>query len=124
MRKNKMTKRLVVVLLLILCGCSKPPSQTGLFTDITDQSNLKFVHDPGVDGTYFMPESLGSGAALFDYNNDGLLDIYLVNAGPHNKPNTSVKDRLFEQQKDGKFLDVTDKAHLGDTGYGLGAGAS
>jgi enediyne biosynthesis protein E4 len=117
-----MSKRLFMIL-LILCSCSKSPLQSGFFTEITDQSNLKFVHDPGVDGTYFMPESLGSGAALFDYNNDGLLDVYLVNAGPHNKPNTSVKDRLFEQQKDGKFLDVTDKAHLGDLDYGLGVAA-
>jgi hypothetical protein len=117
-----MSRRLLLVL-LILCRCNNPPSQSGLFTDITEQSNLQFVHDPGVDGTYFMPESLGSGAALFDYNNDGLLDIYLVNAGSHNKPDTSVKDRLFEQQKDGTFLDVTEKAHLGDLGYGLGVAA-
>lgn len=67
-----------------------------------------------------MPESLGSGAALFDYNNDGSLDVYLVNAGPHNNVNNSVRDQLFEQQRDGKFLDVTEKAGLGDPGYGLG----
>src|SRR5262249_23238885 len=96
---------------------------TGFFTDITEQSHLNFIHDPGVDGTHFMPESLGSGGAFFDYNNDGLLDIYLVNAGPHDKPNTTVKDRLFEQQHDGTFVDVTDKAGLGDTGYGLGVAA-
>jgi hypothetical protein len=109
---------------MIVCACNKPqPQKSGFFTEITEQTNLKFIHDPGVDGTYFMPESLGSGAALFDYNNDGLLDIYLLNAGAHNKSDTSTKDRLFQQQSDGKFVDVTEKAKLDDSGYGLGVAA-
>ncbi len=70
-----------------------------------------------------MPESLGSGAAIFDHNNDGLLDIYLVNAGPHNGTNSSAKDRLFQQQRDGTFLDVTEKSGLNDSDYGLGVAA-
>ncbi len=118
-----MSKRLFL-LLIILCSCNKQQqTNNGFFTEITEQSNLKFIHDPGVDGTYFMPESLGSGAALFDYNNDGLLDVYLVNAGSHSKTGNSIKDRLFQQQSNGKFLDVTEKANVGDAGYGLGVAA-
>ena len=48
------------------------------FVDITEESGLKFVHDCGKVGTYFMPEQVGSGAAFLDFNNDGLLDIYLL----------------------------------------------
>ncbi len=119
------TPALQLALLLILIGCTNPTPKTqpGFFTDITQQSKLSFQHDAGVDGSYYMPESLGSGAAFFDYNNDGLSDIYLVNAGPHNKPNGVIKDRLFLQQKDGTFTDVTEKAGLGDPGYGLGVAA-
>ena len=117
-----MSKKLLF-LLMLAASCNKPPAETGFFTEITQQSNLQFIHNPGVDGSYFMPESLGSGAALFDYNNDGRLDIYLVNAGPHNKPDASVTDQLFQQQTDGKFIDVTKAAGVGDPGYGLGVAA-
>src|SRR5262249_15616398 len=74
---------LLLIGLSLACQKPVPKAAPGFFTDITEQSHLHFIHDPGVDGTHFMPESLGSGGAFFDYNNDGLLDIYLVNAGPH-----------------------------------------
>jgi hypothetical protein len=116
----------------MLSGCrafetsnaGKPESSTVLFfTDMTDRVNLNFVHDPGVDGSYFMPESIGSGGAFLDYDNDGDLDIYLVNCGPHGKGNTGhppVRNRLFRQEPDGTFADVTESSGLGDTGYGMG----
>ncbi|HWG43365.1 MAG TPA: hypothetical protein VN688_11320, partial [Gemmataceae bacterium] len=54
------------------------------FEDVTKRVGLDFVHDPGpLDGKYFMPQIVGSGAALFDFDSDGRLDIYLLhNGGP------------------------------------------
>jgi len=94
-----------------------------VFTDITVRSKLNFLHNPGVDGSYFMPESIGSGGAFLDYDNDGDLDIYLINGARHdtmNGENLPLKNRLFRQEGDGTFVDVTEPSGLGDTGYGMG----
>ena len=94
------------------------------FTDVTNQVGLDFQHDPGVDGSYFMPEIVGSGGALLDYDNDGDLDIYLVNGahrgGTKRGSTVSPKNRLYRQEDEGTFEDVTGEAGLGDTGYGMG----
>src|SRR5689334_7873671 len=85
---------LVVLGACLVPGCSGsphgdppgPPAPAGpaWFGDVTDEVGLDFVHDAGpVDGKYFLPQIIGSGAALFDFNNDGLLDILLLqNGGP------------------------------------------
>jgi hypothetical protein len=87
------------------------------FQDVTDEVGLDFVHDPGPVGTYFFPQLMGSGAALFDFDNDGRLDIYLVqNAGPGSR---SV-NRLLRQGPDGRFVDVSAGSGLDVTGYGMG----
>jgi hypothetical protein len=87
------------------------------FADITEQVGLNFVHDAGPLGKYFMPESVGSGAAFLDFDNDGRLDIYLLqNAGPH----SSSKNRLFHQEADGRFTDVSAGSGLDVAGYGMG----
>lgn len=52
--------------------------------DITDSVGKEFIHDPGMDGSYYFPESMGSGCAFFDYVNDGYQDIYLINGHIHN----------------------------------------
>lgn len=88
------------------------------FKEVTRSAGIDFVHEPGVDGTYFMPESIGSGCALFDFDNDGLLDIYLINGTPRAGAPTS--NRLYRQQAGGTFVDVTSASGLGDTGYGMG----
>jgi hypothetical protein len=122
--------RIVVICLtacLFSCGQKgKPDTQPqtsvpSIFTDITKQSGLNFIHEPGVDGTYFMPESLGSGCAFFDYDNDGLLDIYLINSGWHGKEQKArVTNHLFHQKPDHTFSDVTQASRLTGTGYGMG----
>ncbi|HEX9724554.1 MAG TPA: CRTAC1 family protein [Vicinamibacteria bacterium] len=92
-----------------------------IFTEITRESGIDFVHDPGTEGKYMAPEVMGSGGAFFDYDNDGDLDIYLVQAGPlpeSKKPRPP--DRLYRQDANGKFTEVTAGSGLGDTGYGTG----
>jgi hypothetical protein len=78
----------------------------------------------------YLIETMGSGVALFDYDNDGLLDIFFVNGAPFanptakgtipQKPDAKYWNRLFHQKKDGTFEDVTEKAGLQGVGYGMG----
>jgi len=96
---------------------SPEPAGRPWFRDVTDEVGLKFVHDPGPVGSHFMPQAIGSGAALFDYDNDGRLDIYLVqNGGPGSKST----NRLFHQGPDGRFQDVSRGSGLDVAGYGMG----
>jgi len=86
---------------------------------------LDFVHDPGTPGTWFYPEIMVMGAALLDYDCDGDLDIFLLNCGPPEMSGVErdparARDRLFRQESNGRFTDVTDESGLGDEGYGMG----
>jgi hypothetical protein len=115
---------------LLLAGCrpaetteapgeEKPTfTSPGWFEDVTDAVGLDFVHDAGpVDEAYFMPQIVGSGAALFDFDGDGLLDIYLLqNAGPDSKST----NRLYKQLKDGTFRDVSAGSGLDVAGWNMG----
>ncbi|HKB36487.1 MAG TPA: VCBS repeat-containing protein, partial [Gemmataceae bacterium] len=86
------------------------------FVDVTQEVGLDFVHDAGSQQRYDMPQILGSGAALFDCDGDGLLDIYLVNNGGPK----GAKNRLFRQQPDGKFVDASAGSGLDVAGHGMG----
>src|SRR5579885_3433159 len=112
----------LTLILAVISGCqdvgsTSSPAGPILFQDVTSQVGLAFVQDAGPLGDYFMPQIVGSGAALFDYDNDGLLDIYLLNnAGPNSKST----NRLFHQEKDGGFRDASAGSGLDITGYGMG----
>jgi hypothetical protein len=108
----------VSFLILILSACNNGESKQSM-TEITAEVNLDFIHDPAVDGTYYMPESIGSGGAFLDYDNDGDLDIYLLN-GQHRDDTKSLKNHLFRQEANGTFFDVSEISGLGDRGYGMG----
>ena len=117
---------------LICCVCiaSDPP---GTFTDITASSGVRFQNIASHTSRKYLPETMGSGVALFDYDNDGRLDIFLVNGAPLEDPTTKGTiprkagpkywDRLYHQKSDGTFEDVTEKAGLQGTGYGMGVAA-
>ena len=92
-----------------------------IYTDIAREVGIDFVHDPGAEGKHMAPEVMGSGSAFFDYDNDGDLDIYLVQAGPLPESGKArPPDRLYRQESGGKFTDVTVESGVGDTGYGTG----
>ncbi|HLJ94418.1 MAG TPA: CRTAC1 family protein, partial [Gemmataceae bacterium] len=104
------------------CGSRVPevvaePGAPCWFEDVTAQVDLNFVHDAGPTGRYFMPQVIGSGAAFFDFDNDGRLDIYLVQNGG---PDSRSKNRLFRQGTDGRFTDVSAGSGLDIAGYGMG----
>jgi hypothetical protein len=116
---------LALLLLALEIGCNHGPAavvseesaEPPWFSDVTEEVGLNFVHNAGPTGTYFMPQIIGSGAALFDYNNDGRLDMYLIqNGGPEGK----ATNRLYRQEKDGHFTDVSAGSGLDIRGYGMG----
>ncbi len=98
-----------------------------LFTEVTDEAGVDFRHETGDEGNWWFPEVMGSGAAFLDYDNDGDLDIYLIQAGGPPEPRTGITpprepNRLFRQDGDGTFTDQTAESGLGDRGYGTGVG--
>ncbi len=100
---------------------STPIHESVKFTDITKEVDIQFRDENGESGKKYFIEPLGRGLALFDYDNDDDLDLYLVNgcdlpAAISSTPQTNVLYR----NDDGKFIDVTSNASVGDTGYGLG----
>jgi len=111
-----------------------------IFTEVADQVGLDFKHYNGMTGQYYLPEIMGSGAALLDYDNDGDLDVFIIQGSvidPKNKPGETLipwrgvgppRARLFRNDLviagDGsrtlKFTDVTEKSGIVATGYGMG----
>ncbi len=94
------------------------------FVNITAEVGIDFAIDRSVAGDYFMPDSMTGGCALLDYDNDGDLDLYIVNAfrdvaGALENPQGA--NRLYQQQDDHTFRDVTTQAGVGDERYGMGA---
>ena len=93
------------------------------------ESKITWVHDNGHSDMRHLPETCGGGGLFFDYDNDGWMDIYLVNSGPSDffTPKTPLKNALYHNNHDGTFTDVTDKAgvacgKMGDFGMGAAAG--
>jgi enediyne biosynthesis protein E4 len=102
----------------------------GLFIDITQKSGVNFRYQASHTSKKYLIETMGPGVALFDYDNDGRLDIFLVNGAPLDDPTplgtipkksgSMFWNRLYQQKADGTFEDVTQKAGLQGEGYGMG----
>lgn len=107
--------------------------EAGKFADVTAASGLNFQYQSSHTAKKYLLETMGPGVALFDYDNDGRLDIFLVNGAPladptpkgtiPQKAGPKYWNRLFHQKKDGTFEDVTEKAGLQGVGYGMGVAA-
>ncbi len=96
------------------------------FTDWSDRVGIDFVHTDGSSGQHYIVETVVAGLAMFDYNNDGWIDIYFLNGAPL-KGTTFEKrptNALYRNNGDFTFTDVTDAAGVGDAGYGLGVVAA
>jgi hypothetical protein len=94
-----------------------------LFEEVSSAvSGLTWRHDNAVSVTRFLPESLGPGCAFLDYDNDGWMDIYLVNTGPSDfyTPTRPTRNALYRNNRDGTFTDVTEKAGVAGGTFGTG----
>lgn len=120
---------LVVIGALIPGGCRHIPSGSRVssgpvsvkFVDITDRAGISFQHNNGARGKKYMPETVGSGVAFLDYDNDGRQDILLINSTdwpgvPHGRSTL----KLYHNNHDGTFTDVTHAAGLDLEFYGMG----
>ena len=143
MSKNRRKPKSVCVLILLLSvvaqGCtqdsSRSPVQTGLpveeahtpvFTALDPSSGFSFDHSFGIERRYWIPETVTGGGALFDYDGDGDLDIYCVQGGGDcgGDRTNAPPNRLFRNDGNLTFSDVTEEAGVGDREYGLGASCS
>jgi enediyne biosynthesis protein E4 len=91
------------------------------FTDVTSAAGIHFQHNSGAFGGKFLPETLGSGCAFLDYDRDGWQDILLINGmdWPGHKQRRSTL-RLYRNNGNGTFTDVTSRAGLDEEMYGMG----
>ena len=92
------------------------------FRDITAQAGIHFTHNNGAFGKKWLPETMGPGCAFIDYDNDGWPDILLVNGTdwPGHAKNGATTLKLYHNNHDGTFTDVTRKAGLAVSFFGLG----
>jgi hypothetical protein len=116
-----------VFLLLAQALGQAPP---GTFVDVTNKLGVHFKQTASPTSRKYLPETMGSGVALFDYDNDGRLDIFFANGARIDDPtpkgaipqkdNPKYWNRLYHQRADGTFEDVTEKAGLAGTGFSTG----
>ena len=124
--------------ILLLWGCGReldspvadPPlrpqersSPTVRFADVTAAAGIHFRHTSGLSGRKYGVEALGSGAAFFDYNGDGHMDLYVVNGAdlPGHRSPQPPRNALYRNRADGRFVETA--AGVADTSYGMGCSA-
>jgi hypothetical protein len=112
---------------LAACGFSSPlyasDDQLAAFVEISAAaSGISWRHVNGRSAEMFLPETTGAGCGFLDYDNDGWMDIYLVNSGACDfyTPNPPLRNALYRNNRDGTFTDVTEKAGVAGGGYGQG----
>ena len=92
------------------------------FVDVTRESGVTFRHTDGSGGRRYIVESVSAGLALFDFDRDGDIDIYFVNGAPPRgtAADADASNRLYRNEGNWRFTDVTARAKVGDRGFGLG----
>jgi hypothetical protein len=124
----------ILVLLTVLqpLAADQNEQKLPIFTDVTKQAKINAKHSYGDFDLSNIVEGTGTGAMFFDYNNDGWLDIYLTNGcwlkevsdNIGRKLRGKLANSLYKNNGDGTFTDVTNKAGVGDKGYGVGCSAA
>jgi len=119
-----------IALVSLVAMATTSSLQPNQFEDITERAGIHFLNQASHTSRKYLPETMVGGVALFDYNNDGLLDIFFVNgaalqdpmpAGAHpDKRDPKYWNRLYRNNGDGTFTDVTEKAGVQGSGYGMG----
>lgn len=133
---RSLLKAIAVAIVIALASSAqvKESRQSALpqakFVDVTSSLGVRFQHEAPHTSKKYLLETMGSGVALFDFDNDGKLDLFFVNGAPIDDPSpagtvpakTGPKywNRLYHQKADGTFEDVTEKSGLQGAGYGMG----
>lgn len=106
----------------VLSSFQSPPARSAFEEISPSVSGIRWQHVAGLSPEMFMPETAGPGCAFLDYDNDGWMDIYLVNSGPCDffQPSKPLRNALYRNNRDGTFTDVTDKAGVPGNAYGQG----
>src|SRR5262245_50984925 len=134
MRRQSPSAPLTIVCAALLFGLASVATEDVQFSDVTAGLGVRFTQENSATSNKYLIETMGGGVALLDYDNDGRLDIFFTNgarladpmpdgAAP-DKSDPKYWNRLFHQQQDGTFVDVTEKAGLSgmpQNGYGMGA---
>ncbi|MBS1858067.1 MAG: CRTAC1 family protein [Acidobacteria bacterium] len=119
---------------LLLRPADSPSSSPGFFADVTRRAGIRFLHQASPTSRKYLIESMSGGVAVFDYDGDGRPDIFFVNGAalqdpmpPGAQPDKTAPrfwNRLYRNNGDGTFTDVTERAGLQGRGYGMGVAAA
>src|SRR5687768_18499495 len=112
--------------LLLPRGLAAAPAPV-LFEEVPpEKSGITFVHENAMSPERYLPETMGPGCAFFDYDNDGWMDVYIVNSGPSDffTPKAPLRNALYRNNRDGTFTDVTGRAGVAGGTFGMGAAAA
>ncbi len=109
----------------LACGCALAAARADgpiRLRDVTRETGIDFRHTDGSSGSRYIVETVTAGLALFDYDDDGDIDAYFLNGAPLRgaKTHAPARNALYRNDGHWHFTDVTDRAGVGDTGYGLG----
>jgi hypothetical protein len=116
--------RLLIGLLVAVSPTAGQGADTkSRFVESAAELGIDFTHRHFGTGEKYMPENMGPGVAVLDYDGDGLLDVYFAQGVPltGDEQDPTAVNRLFRQTPDGTFVDVTARAGVGDPGYGMGS---
>ncbi len=110
---------LIVAALSGWCGAGESPIR---LRDVTAETGITFRHSDGSGGRRYIAETVCSGLATFDYDGDGLVDIYFLSGRPlpGSPPDPNARNALYRNLGHFRFANVTDQAGVGDAGYGMG----
>src|SRR5580765_1493234 len=128
---TRTTMKRWLAMLLIVSGCARKtePPPADWFVDKAAEAGLVFQHFNGMSGHYYYPEIMGPGVALLDYDNDGDLDVYVTQGQPLGddpkmladaRGRGPLKDRLFRNDGNLHFTDVTEQSGINLQTYGMG----
>src|SRR4051812_39576511 len=130
-----MREACAIIVSLVLTTGARPPSSrlwwtSPPFTDVTALTGVAFVHENSPTTNKYLIETMGGGVALVDVDNDGWLDVFFTNGaklqdpmppdGSPAKSDPRFWNRLYRNNRNGTFTDVTQKAHVAGTGYSMG----
>jgi len=121
-------KRAVLMLLSasVVSGFLSPQDLPVQFSDVAERIGITFKHENGASPDKLLPETMSGGVVIFDYNNDGLPDLFFVNGGSFvdKKVAANAHHHLYRNTGDGKFADVTEFSGIATFGFGMGGCAA